>query len=257
MKNILLTAALLVWTIVAAAQKKPLRKQRLIISHGIGYNFPLNTVKVNPLTDQLTDINDKGVSLQMFSIGVYMKHNIGFELLLQGMPDTKSEDRTNRFVALVEERWADQYYINSLGPYNNSGISQFAGALGINYKIEKNRFTFIPKIFVGILSIDQASAIYYLKEKNANTVLKLNYSSDKSTQDKFMMGPAISAVYRFNSIIGFGLNASLFRYKANMVYEEKLTNLVTNESSSSYHHYTQTMHRMYIGLNMSMGFGKR
>lgn len=257
MKPIFIILVLGLCSTVSMAQKKPLRKQRIIFSHGVGYDFPLKTITANPFTDPLTDLNDKGISIQAFAISWFIKKNIGLEFLMQGIATNNRKDRNQLFNQRMENQWSNQYYYNSYNFYGG-GMSRFMGAWGLSYKIEKRRFTYTPKFYIGSVSIDQSPTYnLYLKGRNSNTVLTLDYSADKSAAGKFMMSPAFSVVYRFNSIVGVGLNTSFLWHPSNMVYTETLTNLVTNEVSTQQYKYDKTMKRFNIGLNVSVGFGRR
>ncbi|MBX2925154.1 MAG: hypothetical protein KF746_23335 [Chitinophagaceae bacterium] len=257
MKNIFLGLILLFSCATALAQKKPFRKQRLIFSHGIGYDLPFQTVRVNPVTDQLSDVNGKGLSFQVFSMSLFVKKNWGVEVLMQGVAGD-SRKRNKMFNQLIEEKWSDQYYYNRRPFYNEGGLDLFTGALGLIHKIEKRRVTYIPKFFIGVTSTYAADNInHYLKEKNANTVLSLDYLSGETNQASVLLGPAASMIYRFNSIVGVGLNASFLWHKVNFTYNERMTNLVTNEVSDTYYRYHDNIQRLYIGVNVYIGFGRR
>ncbi|MBX3255110.1 MAG: hypothetical protein KF862_13285 [Chitinophagaceae bacterium] len=257
MKNILIAMVWLLCGTASVAQRKPLRKQRFILTHGVGYDIPFQTIRVNPITDQLSDVNDKGISLLAFSATWFIKKNWGLEFLMQGVT-SKEKDRDKQFNRLLEEKWTGGYFYNPRHYYSGGGLSRFMGVLGINYKIEKSRITYIPKFFIGSVSVYTPLNInHYLKERNTNTALMLNYQGDKISRGQLVAGPAFSITYRFNSIIGAGLNTSFLWHNVKMTYNEKITNLITNEVSDTYYTYRGHMQRLNIGAHVSIGFGRR
>lgn len=260
MKNILLILTCLYVT-GAMAQKGSLRKQRLIFSHGVGYSFALNTLSVDPVIDQLVDINGKGVLLNFFTVNWFMKNNIGMEMRMQGLPGDNTRNRKRASELLIADHFGDQYYYQSQYPVNpnqSDGFPGFAGLLGLTYKFERGRFSYIPKFYVGYMDVSGSSSYNnILKEKNANTILSVRYQGDPDLESAPVFGPAASVMYRFNSLVGIRANASYLWHKAGVHYERAITDLVTNNTAATYYSNEKTLHRIHIDLSIAVGFGRR
>lgn len=260
MKNILLILTCF-YVSGVMAQKKPLRKQRLIFSHGVGYAFALNTLSVDPVIDQLVDINDKGVLLNFFTVNWFIKNNIGIEMRLQGLPGNNTQHQGKALKQLIEEHFGDQYYYQSQYPVNlnqSDGFPGFAGLLGLTYKLERGRFSYISKFYVGYMNVSGSSSYTnILKEKNTNTVLSVRYQGDPDLESAAVFGPAASVMYRFNSLVGIRANASYLWHKAGIRYEQTITDLAANTTAVTSYSNEKTLRRICIDLSIAVGFGRR
>ena len=260
MKNILLILTCFYVT-GAMAQKKPLRKQGLIFSHGVGYAFALNTLSVDPIIDHLADINGKGVLLNFFTVNWFMKNNMGIELRMQGLPGGNTQNRKKVLEQLIKDHFGDQYYYQSQYPVNlnqSDGFPGFAGLLGLTYKFERGRFSYIPKFYVGYMDVSGSSSYTnILKEKNTNTILSVSYQGDPDLESAPVFGPAASIMYRLNSLVGIRANASYLWHKAGIRYERSITDLAANTTSVTSYSNEKTLHRICIDLSIAVGFGRR
>ena len=259
MKNILLIVACL-YVITGMAQKKPLRKQRLIFSHGVGYTFPLNTLHTDPIIDQLVGINGKGILLNFFTLNWFMKNNIGIEMRMQGLAGDNTRNENKALELLIADHFGDQYYYQpQYGLSNDSdGFPGFAGMLGLAYKFERGRFSYIPKFYVGYMDVSASSSYNNtLKEKNTNTILKVHYHGYPDLRSTLILGPAASVMYRFNSITGIRANASYLWHKAGVRYKRAITNLATNNTTEANYSNKKTLHRIHVDLSIAIGFGRR
>lgn len=256
MKTFLLIIISCLGAVSATAQKKPVWKQRFIIGHGIGYGFQMNTLRVDPVTDQLSSVNDKGLSLRFLTMDWFLKNNWGIEMSLYGLANDNELKRNKRFETLFKEQFEDRYYVNA-SLYSEGGLKNFTGNLGLVYKIERGRFTCIPKFIVGITEISYKNLYnLYLKEKNKNMILKVEYTSGSFFEEKLLLGPSVTAMYRFNSILGITFNASSFWHRATTDYTRQLTNQVTKEESANYYKGSKILHRLNFDLGIAIGFGK-
>lgn len=242
----------------AAAQKKPLWKQRFILGHGIGYGFQMNKLQVNPVADQLSSVNDQGVSLRLLTMDWFLKNNWGIELSLYGLTDADERKRSKKFEQLFEKQFENRYYVNTPWYSDNTNLlNKFTANLGLVYKIERGRFTFIPKFFVGVTEITYNNRYsLYLKEKNKNMILKVDYRSDSFSKGKLLLGPSLTAMYRFNSILGVNFNASSFWHQGDIAYVQQLTNQVTKEESVYHYNGSKILHRLNFDLGIAVGFGR-
>lgn len=260
MKNILLILTCFYVTGVIA-QHKPLRKQRLIFSHGVGYTFALNTLSVDPVIDQLADINGSGVLLNFFTVNWFMKNNIGLELRMQGLPGDNTQNRKEVLERMIEDHFGDQYYYQpqyGFDPNQSGGFPGFAGLLGLTYKFERGRFSYIPKFYIGYMDVSGSSSYNsILKEKNTNTILSVRYQGDPDWESTAVFGPAASVMYRFNSILGIRANASYLWHRAGIHYERGITDLVTDHTEAVHYTKENTLRRICIDLSIAVGFGRR
>lgn len=242
------------------AQKNQLRKQKLIITGGVGYDLGLNTIHLHNITDHLNSINSNGISLPQVSVKWFIKNNWGVEALFNGILFNVKNNERKAFEKALEEKWGTQYYISKQAHYFNTAIdmNSISGALGINYKIERNRIAFIPRFLFGVVTVGQASAYYRLKEKNSNVVMDIHYSPGRyGGRDQFLWGPAFSFLYRLNSFKGISLNASWLMHKAGLDGTEMLTNRITNETIMQHYGTGKLAHRINVGIGFSFSVGRK
>lgn len=260
MKNIILIIGCLLVT-HAMAQKNPLRKQRLIISHGVGYSFLLNNLYVDPFIDQLNNFNQKGPLLNAFTLNWFLNSNLGVELKAYVLPGNESRNRKDVLQRMVEEQFGDHYYYSpafTYGPYAGDDSPIFIGSFGLTYKIEKKRFTYIPGFHIGGIDLTAQPSYYkILKEKDSNTMLRLDYRSLSNLSSSFTYGPEMSVMYRLNTIVGIKANLSYLAYKALINYERTVTDLAFQNKTVSYYKDEKTLHRIHADLSIAIGFGRR
>lgn len=260
MKSIILIISCF-FVVNAMAQNKPLRKQRLIFSHGVGYSFLLNNLHVDPFIDQLNNFNAKGPLLNCFTVNWFLKNNLGVSFKAYVMPGTDKQDRNEVLHRMVEEQFGDHYFYSpayTSGSYGGEDSPVFIIGLGLNYKIEKGQFTCIPGFQIGGIDLVARPSYYRtLKEKNSNTLLRLDYESLSETGSAFTYGPEIAIMYRLNTIVGIKANVSYLRYKALVNYERILTDLAFQQKSVNYYQHEKTLNRLHADLSIAIGFGRR
>lgn len=260
MKNIILIIGCLLVT-HAMAQKKPLRKQRWIFSHGIGYSFLLNNLYVDPFIDQLHNFNQKGPLLNAFTVNWFQKNNLGLELKIYVLPGDERANRNDVLQRMVEKQFGDHYYYSpvfSYGSYSGDDSEIFIGSFGLTYKIEKKRFTYIPGFHIGGIDlIAQPSYYKILKEKDSNTMLRLDYRSLSDLSSGFTYGPEMSVMYRLNTVVGIKANLSYLTYNALINYERTVTDLAFQNKTVSYYRGEKALHRIHADLSIAIGFGRK
>lgn len=246
--------------LTVAGQKK-FRSHRIMFRPGVGYDLPLHTVSLNEITDQLTDMNGRGLALQMFSIGIYPRERLGFELMVRGLFERGGEKRNETYNRLMQERWGAAYFYDPVTPYENYGgpfeSNRSTVGLSVNYKFDRGRIIYIPKYFFGIVEIAQTRRSHTMKQRDSNNMLLVEYDTEKYYRDLFITGPAASVVYRLNQTFGVSLDASLFWHRAGASFRERYTDLFTRQQVETPHNYSGTMFRGNIGLGLVVGMSKR
>lgn len=261
MKTYLVLIALCLSVNVAMAQKKALYRQRVIFNHGISYSLPFNKISTNSVADKLTTVNDKGFGIQFFSFNWFVKENFGVELLLHGTTNSTEKKRQKEFVSQVEGQFTSQYYTDMAYIFEfeqSLSIKKFTAALGANYKIERHKFTCIPKFFVGVLATEQMSVMArFMKERNTNNVMRLDYEGQPHSKGRLLLAPAATLMYRFNNILGVSFNAFYWWHNADVNYSETITDIATDKATINRLSNDKTLHGLNLGLSLSLGFGKR
>ncbi|MBX3242621.1 MAG: hypothetical protein KIT80_05725 [Chitinophagaceae bacterium] len=246
--------------LTVSGQKK-FRPYRIMFKPGVGYDLPLNTVSVNEITDQLTDMNGRGIAFQMFSIGIYPRERLGFELMFRGLSERSAGKRNDAYNRLMQERWGAAYFYDPVTPYEDYGApfesNRFTVGLSVNYKFDRGRIIYIPKYFFGVVEIGQSRRFHTMKQRNSNNMLLVEYDTEKYYRDLFITGPAASVVYRLNQTFGVSLDASLFWHRARASFRERHTDLFTRQHVETPYNYSGTMFRGNIGLGLVVGMSKR
>ena len=246
-------------TVGANAQKQSFRKQTIILRPALGYDFALNTIKANASTDYLSDMNTNGLSFPSFSATFFIKHNWGLEVSIYSIIHKDGKKNGRLFDQQFEKEFAAQYYIlqDTLSYDLSEPFSRISGTVGIVYRIEKNRFVCIPKIFAGVVTVDMISKSYYLKEKNRNNILHIRYGNWQSSKDVFLLGAGASFIYRLTGKIGISMDMSCSMNNPHTTYLANIENLVTNEFTQVPYRYDKSQYRVNAGLGVAISFGKR
>lgn len=238
------------------AQSSFFKKQKIILRPILGYDFSLNTVKANAITDYQNNINTDGISFPALSVTFIIKNNFGLEASVYGIWDTKAKKNQRLFDQQFNSKFAAQYYISEDTLHYNLSepFSRFAGTFGIVYRIEKNRWVCIPKVFVGATTVTLSSQSRYLKEKDGNNVLRTYYGSWSTSKDVFVLGTGISFIYRLNKRIGVCFDAAISCNNPRLNFTEDIRNLVSEETTNTSYRYHKFQYRINTGIGVAIGF---
>ncbi len=250
MKNIL-PAIIVICCVTAAAQEK--QDERFILRGGIGYDIPLNPHS-GTVTDYLSGIHQKGISLPKISASWFITNNWGIELLFQGVVPRNGDKYLRQAEELLQQEMGDNYFLSDNIPYYDLYVTpaRIAAGAGVSYKIETKRFILLPKLLAGVTAIDREYLSYTLKEKDANDEWTLTYESKhRSLNGVVSVGYSAELLYRLSNVRYISLDAAMFHHRAGTDYQRMVTNRITGETTTERIRDNRMIHR----LNISIGFG--
>jgi hypothetical protein len=218
-----------------------------------GYTFALNPKKFGFITDDLTTITNQTGYWQVFSGGCFI-NNWGLELNYLINENSQIYKRAERFTEAVIRKYSADYYCDIGGgvfydpPGSYSGTIQ-RGSMGPVYRISKGHLQYVFRGLIGVMSFPTDGGSVFLKEKGTNSLLKVEWSANKSTRDIFSLNPSFTFSYKITKRILFDADVNLWLYDLDFNYTETVTNYIKNESVSKLYHYK----RMAIDLSAGAG----
>lgn len=222
----------------------------------VGKNIPVTKLLQGAETDYLFQYDDNSYYNQILSLSYFFHKHWGFEVNYQAGTSSKIRGRGDKFLSHVQSEYNNEFYVNpSTGAmyddHNNfieGDISR--GLFGVIYRLETSKFYVYPKFSIGITSfyIDWGRAD--LKEKNSNLKYKVAYSSGKSPNDYFTLAPSVSFGYKIVKRVYFNADIMYSYFRTNIVFEKKMTNLYTAESSMKYFDYKKNVATLSLGAGL-------
>ena len=203
-------------------------------------NFPLKKMAKGAITDNLNSYSDNSVSWQALSFTYFFSKHWGVDANFQLGGSSTHQYSPNIDINNQSYPKINNYYISSNNNYwtQNPPLCDFNRVnLGIIYRLEKDKFVIYPKLSLGLTSFSTYSATEYLKQKNANDILQLDYVPNKSfSVTDFTVSASTTVGYRIRKrlIIFLDLTASLFR--PDLSYSASITDLNTGIKSSTWNY---------------------
>lgn len=254
MRNLIFIAFIFSSIGCALGQESPRTYSRWHIKPASGINIPITNLLSGEITDDLLKYDDQSFYLQFFSGSFWFSQNWGVEFVIQMNISNSIARRGDIFNAQVQDHYGEDYFVTmgySEMYYDKSLLGNFPkGYLGLVYRIEKQKYIFLPKVFVGITSTYADRGNAHLKEKGAHTILELSYNSEKGMGDHFTIAPGFSFGYRLSKrfIANFDLVYSF--YKTDFEFIKETRNVFTEETSSIAIPYKKDIHTLSMGVGL-------
>ena len=226
----------------------------------VGRNFSLHKLGTGAITDNLYSYTDNANSWQVLSLTYFFSKHWGTEINCQ-LGGSKETHSPNAYFSNNLSGKFNNYYLldtyvdntNANGEIkDNLPFSDFSTTnLGIIYRIEKDKFVFYPKLSVGLTFFSAYSAYAYLKEKNANNVLEVTYTTTGQT-------PRTSVAISASSTFGYRISKSLLLFldvgtsvfKTKLAYTATTTDLYTGNTSTVNYDYGGSISNLSLGTGV-------
>lgn len=106
------------------------------------------------------------------------------------------------------------------------------------------------------ITINKSSGSSSLKEKGSNNVLELHYSTYSDAPPAAIISPSFYMAYRVYDRFLVHLNFIYSHTEINFSYNQKITNLATDESQNRIIPYSSIMRKYSIGIGATVEFGQ-
>lgn len=239
----------------AFGQEKLNPYSKWYLKPAVGVNIPITTLLSGEITDNLFEYDDNSYYWQVISGNFFFSQKWGVEFTFQANASERISGRADRFNSEIQKKYSEHYFIGSgsgalYDDFNIISGNFERGYLGIVYRVEKPKYIFLPKLFIGVTSffIDWGSAD--LKEKGTNTILKLSYSSGKRPNDHFTIAPAFTFGYRLSKRVIANIDLLYSYYITNIEFIEEIRNTFTEETSFKVIDYKKDIHTLTIGIGL-------
>ncbi len=220
-----------------------------------GYTLPLTKLLKGNVTDYLLEYDDMTVYWQVISLTCFFHRHWGIEFNYQANSSRNISKRADRFLEYQHAAYDTDYYVT---PSTGASYDQFSiiggdverGYLGLIYRIEKGRFLFYPKLSIGVVSFYSDWGEAYLKEKNANTVLQLSYSSGQRPNDHFALATSATIGYKLSNRCFLNADVLVSRYKTDITYVKTTTDLNTGGQLFETIGYQKQIYNLCLGAGL-------
>ncbi len=220
----------------------------------VGRTVPITKLLKGNLSDKLFEYDDRSVYWQIPSLYYFPKKHWGVSFQL--FANSWSTLATNNQIlnTALENEFGAQYYLSFSGnePENGNPITgKFGGAMiGVNYRIEKNRFLLQPQFGFGVNSYFVNWKEVLLKEKNTNTLLRIKYDPKDKVKDHFLLNASMALGYKLNRhfYLNLDLMGSYFRTQNSIT--KTTTNMVTEVAQSEQLNYNGHIFSFSYGVGI-------
>lgn len=236
----------------AYCQDSLYHKWRLQTRVNFGVNIPMTTLLSGQVTDDLFEYRDNSMYWQVLSISYFFHKNWALDFNFQGMTSRNISKRADNFLNSMQSEYENNYYVMpstgaSYSSFNPVGGNFSRGFIGLMYRHEKRRWFLYPKFAFGVSSFhtDWGSAI--LKQKNANTIIRVSYDTGERPNDHIIW--AGSAIFGYKLAKKFYFNVDLMTsyYKTNITFVKETRDLATNISSVENMDYKKNIFTLSLG----------
>ena len=242
---------------IANAQEQQQPYSRWDFQPAVGYNFSNRTLETGEISDYLIDYDFNNFYWQPVSATFYLFNFLGFEITLQESNSDKSGN-SDKFDQALEQHYGDRYYISySPNYYSNNAIlgDISTGYYGLVFRYQINKFQWKAKMQIGSMSLENGTETVTLKEKGSNNQVEVSYSSSTQEPTSTIIAPSLYAAYRVYKLFLVHVNFNFTYTNINFTYQEKITDLVTNERQFRTIPYSETLRKLAIGAGITIEVG--
>jgi hypothetical protein len=224
-----------------------------------GTNIPLTKFLKGETTDDLLSYDDRSYYLQYLSFAYFFDQHWGAELTIHPSTSQNISGRSERFIKSVTKEYEADYYVTPSSGGENSDDNIFTGGitrsyLGVIYRFEIKRFMIYPKVFGGITSFTADWGKAILKQKNSNTILQLDYNTEKRPQDNFTIASSVTCGYKLTENIAVNVDVLFSHYKGHSTFIKKITDLNSEKSTEQEYTYRNNIYTLSIGAGLIILF---
>jgi hypothetical protein len=245
-------------TINSYAQDSSCYKAKWQLNPSFGFNIPITKLLKGQTMDYMFEYDDHSYYLQVLSATYFFSKHWGLEFNYQGGSSKHIAQRSTNFLNAITAQYEKSYYI--LDPYNSANDDNYniiggyiqRGYLGIVYRIEKKRLIFYPELSIGFTSFYTDWAEVYLKEKNSNNVLDLQYSTVQMPKDNFTLAASAKIGYKISKRFSVAMDLSVSYYETNIPLTTTLTDLNSGNATVETYNYNNTIFTLSVGAGLIM-----
>jgi len=234
----------------------PLRyNARFVINPSFGFNRPMTTLLKGDVTDHLVQFNDHYHYWQVLSLAYFFNKHWGIGFDYRSGYSKSIDNKTDQFAESLESQYAKDYYVTPYATDGNDTDPKFLGQiqtgyLGVIYRLESSHFFFYPKLAIGITSFYTNWGQVFLKQKDANDVIRIYYWPNKMPHDHFVLAASASMGYKISKRIFISLNVLGSSYKTNFTYTQTTTDLNSGQSATEIITYKRRLLSLGLGAGL-------
>ena len=219
-----------------------------------GGNIPITNLLQGNYVDYLLHYNDHSYYLQILSVSYFFHKHWGIDAnLVQFCSSKRIGERNDNFVASMQSKYGDKYYVNAETNDIYEDMKSFYRAnIGIIYRFETNKFYLYPKFSIGITDISTDDWQVHLKEKNSNNEYKLFFSKNNKPNYSLSLTltPSVSFGYKLSKRVFFNADIILSHFRPSFTFEKEFVNLYTKESTVEYFDYKKDIFTLSLGAGL-------
>jgi hypothetical protein len=220
------------------------RSIRYTIGTGFGFTLPIQKTQTGAITDHL--VGNKATMSYYFQLSSnYFFTHWGFG----GTIVLNESTNPQNFVIDVQKKYANNYYVNIYGFDKGVVLTTQKILIGPAYKIEQGKLVFIYKLQLGVSQFSRWTHSAYLKEKNTNTIIAMDWTTNNSDKNFLCLNPSFSFGYKVKDklLINVEVNSDVTFSK--FTYSEKSRDIYSNISATKLYNYNKFINEISVGLS--------
>ncbi|MCL1938678.1 MAG: hypothetical protein FWF52_09825 [Candidatus Azobacteroides sp.] len=212
-----------------------------------GGNIPITKLLQDNEVDYLLQYKDHSYYLQLLSSSYFFHRHWGADFNLRIGGSSKIGYRTDDFIAKIQSRYGDNYFISA--ETNETKEAFYQAYVGIIYRLETNKFYVYPTLSIGGTAIYTNHWQAHLKEKNSNNEYGLFLSTKKKPSNgiSITFAPSVSFGYKLSKRVFLNADVMLSYFRPNFVFEKQFTNLYTKKSAVEHFYYKKNILTLGLG----------
>lgn len=238
-----------------AAKEGGVRLSKWTIEFGGGAYTPLNSVYANQVTDYLQPFREDVYPYFQVGTTYFFHKNWGAVVNVQMLYSGSQDERGVKFINSVYNKYNATYFMETSSAIPDGSNQEITtGGIGIVYRHQYKKWSFMPKLIVGITGSYGKWGKTLLKQKGTNNYATVNYTPDQTSYNTFALIPAFTASYRLSRKFMLNIDLTYNYTNSETVIDETETDLNTNAVTVTRHEYKKPMHAISAGAGLSYIF---
>lgn len=262
MKNSIPTFGTLVLMLISTliyGQEDSLYTFDFQLRSSVGGNIALVPVNKGYETDNLIGFEDNSVYWQFISGTIYFNENWGVDASLYSFTSDNTYRLEDKFTQIINETYGEEYFIlyNSVDRGRSYEMPEYgtvrAFQAGLSYRYEKNeKFIVQPRLMFGVMVFDNINARIHLKERETNTLVRVDYSDSRSTNNAFSATLGSMIGYKFHKDWMIFAEVYYSYSYAGLEYTRETRDLYTEEVKFTTYDHPNHLSSLQFGVGLAV-----
>jgi hypothetical protein len=255
-KSIRLSLVLLLLGGTLYSQNEEPTYRKWLLQTNYGISLPFAQLKDGAITDYLVEYDDQYQYWQLFTLHYFFNPHLGVNLTIQGNMFTDEKISLEKMISELRSQYNGRYFILTVAfdEVKEINLNDHI-ALGVTYRKPFGKWELLSKLQLGSISFDTPFHTFYLKSKNENGYIQLDYRVKDlpAVQDCFLVMTGLLLSYQLSPRFTLDLNTQLYGFRPKFTYLEEERDTFTEVQTVNEYNYN----RLITSFSLGIGIGYR